>query len=146
MTESFVLHSRKYDILPSFQMKCLVRELKPEEMKNEKGLVYLYEWEDLRVECMELPEEEREKYLEGFLMYVRTIGSNYPFQVIELINKLRKTTLVVNVDITPKRDPQGRAEDIIGKLCYGLKPIVYFEGTIFDHNSNIIFAPEGAFG
>jgi len=53
--------------------------------------------------------------------------------------------LAVGVEVQPGRDEQGRAEELIGRMCGGLRPIIFHADAVFDGMARLILAPDGSF-
>lgn len=146
MTENFALYSQTIDSLPKDQMSKLVEGVRPVVAPSDGGLRYRYQWDDLTVTCYIVPKAELRDHLEGFVGYVRSIYRNeIPPRGARLIHRIRQTKLVVGVEITPRRDDEERSDEIVGKLSFGLRPIIFHADALFDHESRLLLAPNGAF-
>lgn len=150
MSENFALYSSVYNSLPEEHMMTLALPVLPKKITTERGLTYIYQWEDnLQVICSVMPKEQIQNHLQGFCGYIRKISLGDLDKANKLIDTIKSTTLTVGVEIIPARDSKERAEraeNIIGSLCYGLKPIIFHDGAIFNCNSELIYASDGTAG
>ena len=93
-----------------------------------------------------MEEEDVLEHLDGFTGYVRQIyGGNPDARGKLIVDRIFSTSLVVGIEIDPGRDAEGRAEEIVGKLCYGLSPMIFFEDSLLDANCNVILGPDGSY-
>src|SRR5262249_15819106 len=146
MPENFALYSQTLDSVPDDQMLKLVDGIRPIISPPQGGLSYPYEWDALTITCYMVPNEEIAEHLHGFVGYVRHIyGGDVPPRGEKLIRRIQRTKLVVGVEINPGRDPEERSDEIVGKLSYGLQPIIFHADALFDQDSRLLLAPDGAF-
>jgi hypothetical protein len=93
-----------------------------------------------------MPADALAGHLEGFAGYVRQIrGVDSEERAARIIERLRRTRLVVGVEVRPGRDPLGRVSEILGKLCFGLQPIMFFDRALYDSESRLLLGPDGSF-
>ncbi|HET9768628.1 MAG TPA: hypothetical protein VFS60_17410 [Thermoanaerobaculia bacterium] len=146
MAENFALYSTKWPELPEAQMLELAGQVRPEVYLAPRGRTFFYSWPDLMIRCSEMPKGDLASHLAGFEGYVTKISrGRSENQGRALIERIRKTRLVVGVEVEPGRDREGRAEDLIGKLCYGLEPIMFFENALYDWDGRLLLGPDGSF-
>jgi hypothetical protein len=146
MAENYALYSRLYTSLPKEQMLELVEGREPEVRLVARGLTYVYRWPDLSVMCSEMPRERLAEHLAGFVGYIRHISEPGATQrANRLIDAILGTTLVVGIEAQPGRDDAGRVNDILGRLCGGLQPIMFFDRALYDADSRLLLGPDGSF-
>jgi hypothetical protein len=146
MTENFALYSQTLDSLPEDQMLRLVDGIRPIVTPSAGGLCYRYEWDDLTIACYVVPKEEFSEHLQGFIGYVRHIyRGEVPPRGEKVIRRIRNTKLIVGVEITPGRDPEERCDTLVGKLSFGLRPLIFHADALFDQDSRLLLAPDGSF-
>jgi hypothetical protein len=144
MAERFALYSRTHSCLPADQVASLVTGMAPAMQVTAAGLTRKWAWPDLEVVCSEMPDTLISAHLEGFAGFARSIAGEMSAASIEpLLERIRATTLVVGIEVAPERDREGRAEDLIGKLAFGLQPLLFFEDAIYDERSRLILCKKG---
>jgi hypothetical protein len=62
-----------------------------------------------------------------------------------ILRDIRATRLVVGVEFQPWRDKQERAEELLGRMCGGLKPMIFHADALFDWMFRLLLAPDGSF-
>ena len=145
MVESFGFYSQTLDSLPGVQVESLIPTLQPRSEVTNRGLTHSWLWDDLEIICSEMPSERLAEHLRGFEGYVLQVCSGKPDgRLGVLISRIRATRLVVGVEVRPKRDPAGRADLVLGKLCGGLSPLMLYESAVFDHLGRLILGPDGS--
>lgn len=146
MAEEYALYSERYDKLPNNEMQLLAPGITPSVAVTERGRTFIYEWSDLKIICSEMPADNVQTHLDGFEGYVRSVyGGQCDSRGEGLIRRIHRTKLVVGIEIQPERDDSGRTEELIGRLCGGLTPLVFFEDAIYDWNACLILGPDGTY-
>jgi hypothetical protein len=147
MPENFALYSQEYDSLPDAEMQALASPLCPARGITERGLTYSYQWPDLTILVSVLPAQETAEHLRGFAGYIRDgiYHGTVPRRGERIIHRVLHTRLVVGVELQPGRDAEGRSELLLGKMCGGLRPILFHADALFDWNSRLLLAPDGSF-
>ena len=146
MGENFALYSTRWSELPEAQMLQLAGEVRPEVYEAPRGRTFFYSWPDLVIRCSEMPKADLASHLSGFAGYVTKISrGRCEDRGRALIERIKGTKLVVGVEIEPGRDREGRAEELIGKLCNGLAPIMFFENALYDWDGRLLLGPDGSF-
>src|SRR5262249_12873915 len=110
------------------------------------GRVFVFKWPHVTVTCSEKPREELPSHLDGFCGYVKHI---YRWKLDSrgqgILDRIRRTRLVVGVVVEPGCDEGGRAEGILGALANGLDALLFCQSALYDKNSKLILAPDGSF-
>lgn len=145
MPENFALYSRRADTLPEPQMLVLADDVIPEVSQTERGRTFTYRWPDLTIIVSETPGDLLAEHLGGFEGYVRQhiYKGCVPARGEQIIRAIRATRLVVGVEFQPGRDE--RAEELLGRMCGGLHPLLFHEDALFDWMSRLLLAPDGSF-
>jgi hypothetical protein len=146
MPENFALYSRSADSLPPAQMRVLADDVAPELAETERGTTYTYRWPDLTIIVSEMPAALLAEHLRGFEGYVRQhiYKGKVPARGEQIIRSIRATRLVVGVEVQPGRDEQERAEELLGRMCGGLRPVIFHADALFDWMSRLLLAPDGS--
>jgi hypothetical protein len=145
MSENFALYSATLDHLPTDQIPHLVPEREPRRETTERGLTYTWAWPDLRIICSEMPDNEMAEHLRGLRAFVeRKRAGVLSGRVDTLVEFVSRVTLVVGVELQPRRDAGGRAQDFIGKLSFGMQPLMFFENALYDQDSRLLLGPDGS--
>jgi hypothetical protein len=111
-----------------------------------EGRSFVYRWPDLTVTCNEMPPQQVPHHLAGFCGYVEHIYGGEPDdRGRAILDRIRYTRLVVGVVIEPGRDADGRAEQLLGALAYGLDALLFHGNALYDKDVNLILAPDGSF-
>lgn len=145
MAENFMLYSGRYAGLPADQMRRLMAGIAPKVANTARGLSYVYSWPDLSITCSEMPRDQVRAHLEALVEYVRDIGADEHSRTSRLVDRISRVALVAGIEIEPGRDPEGRTEHLLGALCSGLVPLVFFEDAVYDSMSRLILGPDGSF-
>ena len=151
MTESleiFTLYSQTLDQLPDENMAELATGCRYTKSKDADGSPsYSYRWSDgLSVTCNVMGPTELAEHLRGFAGYVESIYKGQPDERgKQIIDRIKKTTLVIGIVVQPGRDSEGRAEELLGCMCGGLTPIMFYGDTLYDHKGCLLLAPDGSF-
>jgi hypothetical protein len=147
MPESFALYSRSADTLPQAQMAVLADQIAPEIAQTERGTTYTHCWPDLTIVVSEMPAAMLAEHLRGFEGYVlqHIYKDKPPARGMQIVRSIRETRLVVGVEFQPGRDEQERAEELLGRMCGGLRPIIFHADTLFDWMFRLLLAPDGSF-
>lgn len=145
MPENFALYSCLVDTLPQKQMLVLGDDVKPEISQTDRGRTFTYRWPDLTIIVSEMPSELVAEHLQGFEGYVRQhiYKGKVPARGEQIIRKIRATQIVVGVELQPKRNEQ--AEELIGRMCGGLRPIMFHADALYDWMCKLLLAPNGSF-
>jgi hypothetical protein len=144
MPENLALYTNLIDHLPRREVEALLPGVKPMADVTERGLTYTWRWDQFEVLCSELPQSEMMEHLAGFGEHIRRV-SKAGARSHALLARLESTRLVIGVELRPERDPDGGCEELLGKLCGGLRPIVIFESAIYDHMMRLLLGPDGSF-
>ncbi len=147
MTEIFTLYSQTHDSLPEEHMRELAGDAELSIQQHEEGgRQFIFKWDDLTIRCNEMPEQKLPEHLQGFAGWVASIYDGNPDERGRNIQeRIRHTRLVVGFVIEPERDEENRAMGILGAMCNGLTPHVFYGNAIYDQDSNLILAPDGSF-
>jgi hypothetical protein len=146
MPENYALYTRRYDALPTERMQSLVPGIRPAHSEKARGPTYTYRWQDLTIVVSSMPAAAMAQHLQGAAGYVRHIyHGKVPERGERLIRALGATTMVVGVEIDPSTDKEGRTEELVGRLCGGLRPIIFHADAFFDWMSRLLLAPDGRF-
>ena len=144
MPENLALYTNAIDHLPRREVEALLPGVKPMADVTERGLTYTWRWDQFEVLCSELPQSEMKEHLAGFGEHIRRV-SKAGARSHALLARLESTRLVIGVELRPERDPDGRCEELLGKLCGGLRPIVIFDHAIYDYMMRLLLGPDGSF-
>lgn len=147
MPENFALYSRSADNLPRTQMQRLSDEVAPELAETESGTTFTYNWPDLTIIVSEMITDQLPEHLRGFEGYIRQhiYKGKVPARGERIIRNIRATRLVVGIELRPGRDDQERAEELIGRMCGGLRPIIFHADALYDWMSRLLLAPDCSF-
>ena len=127
-------------------MRHLALATLPTVATTERGLTYTYRWPDLSITCSELPKNRMAAQLDGLVQYVRSVqGGKLDGRGERIVGRILKTRLVAGIEIDPQRDAAGRAEEVLGKLAFGLRPIIFFGNALYDWNSRRLLGPDASF-
>lgn len=145
MPENLALYTAEHATLPEDQMRGLMPGLAPDVGTTDRGLTYAFNWPDLTILCSEMPGQGMSEHLEGFVGYVKHVCRGVLGEREKrLIERIRSTKLVVGIEIDPGRDPQERADELVGKLCSGLKPIMFFDNALYEWDGRLLLGPDGS--
>ena len=146
MSENFALYSQTLDSLPEEQMLKLADGICPAVSRSDAGLCYRFNWSDLTMTCHVMPREKIRDHLRGFIGYIRHIFVHgMPAHGEKLIQRVQNTRLIIGVEISPSRNPEERCDELVGKLSFGLRPIIFHADSIFDQNSRLLLDANGRF-
>jgi hypothetical protein len=146
MAENFTFYSQTYDALPEEKMRGLANDADFAIETTPDGRRFLYRWPALTVTVFEMPAKEIPEHLNGFCGYVRHIYNGQPDERGEkILDRIRYTRLVAGVVIEPQRDEEGRAEQILGAMAYGLHALFFYGSALYDRDSKLILAPDRSF-
>jgi len=147
MQENFALYSRTYDSLPEDRMLMLVDSICPSSEITDRGLTYTYRWPDLTILVSAMPSSELPDHLRGFEGYLRRgiYGGKVPDRGERIIRRILATRLVIGVELQPGRDEQERADELVGRMAGGLRPIIFHRDELFDWMSRLLLARDGSF-
>jgi hypothetical protein len=146
MAENFAFYSQTYDALPEEQMRGLAGDADFAIETTPDGRRFLYRWPALTVTVHEMPAKEIPEHLNGFCGYVRHIYKGQPDERgRQILDRIRYTRLVAGVVIEPARDEEGRAEEILGAMAYGLHALLFYGSALYDRDSKLVLAPDGSF-
>jgi hypothetical protein len=128
-------------------MVVLADNVEPQLAQTERGKTYTYRWPELAIVVNEMPAAELVEHLRGFEGYVRQYiyRGKVPQRGERIIRTIRATRLVVGVELQPGRDEPGRAEELLGRMCGGLRPVIFHADAVFDWMSRLLLAPDGSF-
>jgi len=146
MSENYALYSTLYEQLPEAQMANLIQADEFSVSETERGLTYLYQWPDLKIIVSEMPEPLITTHLNGLVGYIQETGSQHLRALMPLIECIGKTKLVVGVELVPGVDDEERCEEVLGKLSYGLAPVIFNDSCLFDKELNLILSGDGKLG
>ena len=147
MTERFTLYSQSLDELPASQMPSLQPSAEFSSFEADRGTVYSLAWDDITVLLNVMPRERIREHLEGVVGYISHIYGGKPDERGDrLIERIKRTTLVVSIEIEPKRDGTGRVESVLERLAYATKPIVFYLNAFFDHKNRAILGSKESGG
>jgi hypothetical protein len=145
VSENLALYSAEYSTLPPEQMLSLVERIKPRVEHDSANVIYVYEWPDLTIRCTEMGGPEVPAHLVGFSGYVTRIFRGVPeARALQIVDRIKLTQLVVGVEIIPNRDPEERADELVGKLCSGLQAMMFFEGALYEYDGKLLLGPDGS--
>jgi hypothetical protein len=146
MAENFALYSSRHTALPDDVMQHLGGAVIPTKAITERGLTYVYEWPDLKVIVSTMPPERIAEHLRGFAGYVSHIYKHdVPDRGQKITEWVLRTKLVVGIEVHPQRDSENRAEHILGSLCAGMRPIMFYSDALYDWMSRLVLAPDGSY-
>lgn len=147
MPENFALYSRSADSIPLEHMQVLADDVAPELAETERGTTFIYRWPDLTIIVSQMPAVQLAEHLRGFEGYIRQhiYKGKVPTRGERMIRTIRATQLVVGVEFQPGRDEQERAEELLGRMCGGLRPVMFHNDAVFDWMSRLLLAPDGSF-
>ena len=146
MPENFALYSRTYSTLPEDHMLKLAPGAQVDAGITERGMTYRYRWTDLTIICSVMESGELQEHLRGMAGYVSHIyGGELPERGDVLVGRVLQTKLVLGIEIQPERDAEGRAEELMGKLCAGLQPLIFYWNAIFDAQFRLLLGPDASF-
>jgi hypothetical protein len=147
VAENFTLYAQTYDALPEEQMRRLAGDADfSTGTDDDGGRRFAYSWPGLSVTVHEMPARDVPGHLAGFRGYVRHIYGGQPDERGErVLDRISHTRLVAGVVVEPARDEQGRAEQVLGSMAYGLHALMFYGSALFDRDSKLILAPDGSF-
>ena len=147
MPANYALYSTKYDHLPRENMRQLADDVSPEIGQAERGLTFTYRWPDLTIVVSEMPQEELAEHLRGFEAYVRNgiYRGHTPPRGEDIVRQIRGAKLVVGVEVHPDVDHAGRSEELIGRMCGGLHPMIFYKDAVYDWMSRLLLGPDQSF-
>jgi hypothetical protein len=147
MPENYALYSQSADNLPPDQMQVLADDVTPELAETDRGTTYTYRWPDLTIIVSEMPVAKLSEHLRGFEGYIRhhIYKGKVPARGERIIRNIRATRLVVGVEFQPGRDEEDRTEELLGRMCGGLRPVIFHADAVFDWMSRLLLAPDCSF-
>jgi hypothetical protein len=147
VAENFTLDAQTCDALPEEQMRRLAGDaVFSTGTDDDGGRRFAYRWPGLSVTVHEMPARDVPGHLDGFRGYVRHIYGGQPDERGEpVLDRISHTRLVAGVVVEPARDEQGRAEQVLGSMAYGLHALMFYGSALFDRDSKLILAPDGSF-
>jgi hypothetical protein len=147
MPANYALYSSKRDHLPREIMRQLADSVTPEIGITERGLTFTYHWPDLKIIVAEMPQDQIADHLQGFEGYVRhgIYHGDTPSRGAEIIGQIRRVKLVVGIEAQPDIDEAGRAEELIGRMCGGLRPMMFCQDAIYDWMGRLLLGPDQSF-
>src|SRR5579871_1364201 len=147
MPDNFALYTQRYGALPSERMQQLVDRVTPEMTTAGQSVSYIYRWPDLIVRVNVMPTHELAQHLQGFAGYVQQAiyQGQVPERGEQIIRAILRTRLVVGVVVEPDRDDQGRVQELIGRMCGGLHPIMFYGNALYDWIGRLLLAPNGSY-
>src|SRR5262249_23318924 len=144
--EQFAFYAQTYDALPEEQMRRLAGSADFSIETADDKRQFVYRWPELTVTVNEMLAREVPGHLAGFCGYVNQIHKGKPDKRGEhILDRSRYTRLVAGVGVEPERDAAGRAEDLLGKMAYGLEALLFYDSALFDKDSRLILAPDCGF-
>ena len=143
MPANYALYTTECDSLPRENMRELADDVEPEVGRTERGMTFTYRWPDLEIIVSELPSGELSEHLRGFEGYVRDgiYRGAVPPRGEEIVREIRRTRLVVGIEVRPDVDDAGRAEELIGRMCGGLHPMIFHKDAVYDWMSRLLLGP-----
>lgn len=103
---------------------------------------YQYLWSDLTVLLTLMPPEELGDHLKGLFGFLTKISRNLDLPPPrDLMEQIKKTTLVLGCVAKPDVDAQGRAENIIGAICYNTDSVMFHGAAFYNRSSERVFPP-----
>jgi hypothetical protein len=147
MPENFALYSRVAETLPDARMQGLADDVSPVAADTPHGRTFTYRWPDLTIVVSEMPAAEVADHLRGFEGYVRQhiYRGDVPERGRAILRRIRDTRLVVGVELQPGRDEQERADELLGRMSGGLRPLVFHADALFDWMSRLLLAPDASY-
>lgn len=147
MPENFAFYSATYDQLPDARMRELAGDSRFSTQRGDDGgRSFVYRWPNVTVTCNEMPAKQVLGHLEGFAGYVLNLYQGRLDQRgVQILERIRHTRLVVGVIVEPERDPEDKAEELVGAMCNGLDALMFFEGALYDQNAKLILGPDRSF-
>jgi hypothetical protein len=147
VAENLAIYSQTYDALPDEEMRRMAGKAKfSSEQTKDGGRSFTYRWPDLTVRCNEMPARDLPGHLNGFCGFVAAIYGGKPDERgKKILDRINYTRLVIGVVVEPGRDPEGRAEAIIGMLVHNLDAVFFQNDAIYDRQPCLILAPDGSF-
>jgi hypothetical protein len=148
MPEHFTLYSARYESLPDDEMALLAKDGVDLTIGvNDDGeRRFVYRGPGFEVVCTAMAPRKVPGALQGFVGWVRKQCEGEPdSRVQRILERIRSTRLIVGVVITPERDADGKAEQILATLCFGAEALLFFDEAIYDKSAVLLFAPDGSF-
>lgn len=147
MPANYALYTTEYDHLPCDNMRQLADDVSPEIGQTERGLTFTYRWPDLEIIVSEMPQEKLAEHLRGFEGYVRNgiYRGQTPPRGEAIVRQIRRVKLVVGVEVRPDVDDAGRAEELLGRMCAGLQPLIFYKDAVYDWMSRLLLGPDQSF-
>lgn len=147
MTTNYALYTAKRDHLPHEIMQQLADDISPTIGMTERGQTFTYCWPDLTVIVAEMEQDQIADHLKGFEGYIRAgiYRDNVPPRGEEIIRHIRQFTMVIGIEAHPGIDDDGRAEELIGRMCGGLRPIMFHCDALFDWMGRLLLGPDQSY-
>jgi hypothetical protein len=145
--ETFTIYSQMCDSLPAEEMRRMAGAADYSTGQNQDGSrSFTYRWPGLTIRCNEMLAKQVPGHLDGFCGFVRNIyGGNPDERGKKVLDRIRHTRLVVGVVVEPARDPDGRAEEIIGMLVHNLDAFFFQPDGMYDRQPRLILGCDGSF-
>lgn len=144
--ENVALYSCCATEFPHEEMLHISEDVTPTHGMTERGMTYEYSWPDLKVIVASLDKEKLPAHLNGFAGYVNHIyKGNIPPRGQAIVERILGTKMVIGIEIQPGLDDEGRAEEIVGCLCGGFRPIMFCNNALFDWQSRLLLGPDQSF-
>ncbi|MBU2714384.1 hypothetical protein [Zooshikella harenae] len=142
--ENYALYSQTLSKLPEKEMLNLIHGIKPIISSQDGNILFTYNSGSFSATCILMNQDDIPDHLESFTHYIDYISKAQEVSkdyIDSIKSKILKTTLVLSINTIYNDEDEPIAEDLIGKLCFGLNPIVFFNDSLYDQNSKLILAP-----